>query len=443
VTADGGATAAGGATGTGGVIVAGGTIAAGGDIATGGRARTGGTISAGGDIATGGIARTGGTIAAGGDIATGGVTRTGGTIGSGGTTSAGGAGGAGSTSSAFDANAFGQRYKFSNNELPGWTQPTAAEDPIAFDVYTGGDELVSRLDGGDIYTARGCRMSMFQDLVGPDPEICTVVAMDFVTSANANSMFLYQKSNGASVAIPGFGTADALASFFALGGMVAYAHFNALYFEVQLSGFANQTSAASMAAQFLGVFRSKAVGSAVPPTGWDQARIGNTGVGWWINAIKSAYFFSVKISPSSQDDTVGRAAVIGFAQEVVGGLTSGTPAPATLVPLADSSSGWMLDQNSSKTASGVAVATDATSATALIDGAADPFYDPTKSYQAKGLAWEVYSNGTYSLDLKVWQMASAANAAQLYTDLLDNSLYSNVTWTTCSGTTSSNPCPAQ
>jgi len=103
--------------------------------------------------------------------------------GAGGVMSAGGSGGsAGSSGSTLDPNAFGQRYKFSNNELPGWTQPTAAQDPTAFDVYNGGDELVSRLDGAaDTYTSRGCRVSMFQDLVEPDPQICTVVAMDFVT----------------------------------------------------------------------------------------------------------------------------------------------------------------------------------------------------------------------------------------------------------------------
>ncbi len=379
--------------------------------------------------------------------------------GAGGVMSAGGSGGsAGSSGSTLDPNAFGQRYKFSNNELPGWTQPTAAQDPTAFDVYNGGDELVSRLDGAaDTYTSRGCRVSMFQDLVGPDPQICTVVAMDFVTNTNANSMFTYQASNGAYVAIPGYAASVALGSPL-LAGMVAYAHFNALYFEVQFSGYADTTSASAVAAQFLNLLFAKTLGVSpdagtatgsvdaglsdvrVGGGGWDQARIGNTGVGWWVNAIKSAYFFSVKVSPSSQDDTAGRAAVIGFAQKVVGGLTSGTPAPATLVPLADPTSGWMLDQNSSKTASGVAVATDATSATALVDGAADPFYDTTKSYQAKGLAWEVYSNGTYSLDLKIWQMASATNAAQLYTDLLDNSLYSNITWTTCSETDPLNPC---
>ncbi len=182
------------------------------------------------------------------------------------------------------------------------------------------------------------------------------------------------------------------------------------------------------------------------PSGWDQARIGNTGVGWWLNAIKGAYFFSVKVYPSSQDDATGRSTVISFTQKVVGGLRSGSPAPATLVPAADESSGWSLDPNSEKTANGVATAFNSTDAKNLVGDLADAFYDSSRSYQAKGLAWEVYTNGTYSLDLKVWQMASAADASKLFTDLRSDagsdSLYSNVNWTTCSGTDPKNPCPA-
>ena len=180
-------------------------------------------------------------------------------------------------------------------------------------------------------------------------------------------------------------------------------------------------------------------------SGWDQARIAFTGVSWWLNAIKSAYYFELKITPSAQEDAVGRATVITFAQKVVSGVKSSTAAPQTLVPAAASSSGWTLDQNVPKTANGVVTATDATSATNLIDGGADPFYDPSKSYSAKGLAWEVYTNGTYSLDLKVWQMASAHDASQIYSDLLSDPLYSpdNVPWITCNGTDTSNPCPAQ
>ena len=176
-------------------------------------------------------------------------------------------------------------------------------------------------------------------------------------------------------------------------------------------------------------------------TGWDKARIGNTGVGWWVNALKSAYFLSVKISPSSQDDTTGRGKVINFTQKVAGGVTSSTADPATLVPAPDQNSEWQLDQNQPKTANGVQTANTLDSATALFDGGAADFWDSSRSYQPKALAWEVYTNGTYSLDLKVVQMASVADASSIYDDILNKSLYTNVTWTACPGTDPNTPCP--
>jgi hypothetical protein len=179
----------------------------------------------------------------------------------------------------------------------------------------------------------------------------------------------------------------------------------------------------------------------VPATGWDQARIGNDGFGWWLNAIKGAYFFDIDISPSFDDDTVGRKDVISFGQAVVAKLTSGSPTPANLVPAPNAIPGWTFDQNNSSTANGPAVANNVSSAEALIDGASFPFYDPSKGYQAKGLAWEVYTNGTYTIDLKIWQMPSAAATAQLYTDLFSEARWASTTWTTCSGTDPSNPCP--
>jgi hypothetical protein len=179
----------------------------------------------------------------------------------------------------------------------------------------------------------------------------------------------------------------------------------------------------------------------VPATGWDQARIGNDGTSWWLNAIKGAYFFDVDISSSFEDDTVGRKDVIGFGQAVVAKLTSGSPAPASFVLAPNAIPGWTFDQNNPSTANGPAVATNVGSAENLIDGASFPFYDPSKSYQAKGLAWEVYTNGTYTIDLKIWQMPSAAATAQLYTDLFSEARWASTTWTTCSGTDPSNPCP--
>lgn len=169
-------------------------------------------------------------------------------------------------------------------------------------------------------------------------------------------------------------------------------------------------------------------------SGWDAARIGNTATAWWINAHKGAYYFSFQIEPSYQDDTAGKAQAISFAQQVVAKVGSNTAAPATLVPALSELPGWVLDPGESKTVGGVATATDFAGATALIDGAADPFFDSTKSYHATALAWERWAKDPYTMDLKVWQMASAADATTIYTDLLSNSLYANVTWTTCTAT---------
>jgi hypothetical protein len=99
-----------------------------------------------------------------------------------------------------------------------------------------------------------------------------------------------------------------------------------------------------------------------------------------------------------------------------------------------------LDPDQPETANGVATATNEIDATTLIDGGASPFF-VAGSYSATGLAWERWVNVAYLMDLKVWQMASAADATKLYGDLLNNSLYSNITWTACPGTDPTNLCP--
>ena len=190
--------------------------------------------------------------------ATGGATTNGGAPGGGGSSasSAGGSSASGGGSGTLTPAQFGEKYKFSASDLAGWAPADPATDVTAYNVYNGEDELVGRIDGGDIYTPRGCRVSMFQDLVGPDPEICTLVAMDFVTSDNATVMFTYKKDNGASLPIPGYDASVALGSS-TLGGINAFAHINASYFEVQLSGFANLASASAAAQQFLDVLKAK------------------------------------------------------------------------------------------------------------------------------------------------------------------------------------------
>jgi len=112
---------------------------------------------------------------------------------------------------------FGAKYKFSATDLAGWAPADPATDPTAYDVYNGGDELVARLDGGDMYTPNGCRVSMYEDMTGSGQEICTAIAMDFVTAANAAQMFAVQQGMVLDFH-PGYDPSVALASSFALGG---------------------------------------------------------------------------------------------------------------------------------------------------------------------------------------------------------------------------------
>ena len=182
----------------------------------------------------------------------------GGASGAGGATATGGAGGGGAV---LAPTAFGQKFKFADNELSGWTQTPAADDPAAFDVYTSTDDLVGRIDGAaDAYD--GFRVAVFQDLMGPDPQTCNVVTMDFVIDSKATDKFTYQKDNGASTPIPGYDESVAIAST-NLTGINVYAHFKALYFELQMSGYMGSddnldlNKATSAAAQFLGVLKTK------------------------------------------------------------------------------------------------------------------------------------------------------------------------------------------
>jgi hypothetical protein len=163
------------------------------------------------------------------------------------------------------------------------------------------------------------------------------------------------------------------------------------------------------------------------PLAWDQSRIANTSSDWWLNALKGEYYFSFDISgASNQSDCAMFTDVITFSNAVLAKYASGV-LPAKMVPGSGEVSGWTYDPGQVKTATGPGTATELNGATDLIDGGAAPFFTP--NYSATGFAWENYINGNYKLELQVWQMASVANATQLYTDLLtDGSVYSTVTF---------------
>jgi hypothetical protein len=173
-----------------------------------------------------------------------------------------------------------------------------------------------------------------------------------------------------------------------------------------------------------------------PPT-WDQSRIANTGFDWWLNGQKGADYFSFDVTNTAGgSDCTMFADVITFSNAVLAKYKSGA-APLSMVPTSGEVSGWTYDPSVAKSYPNPGVATDATGAQDLIDGGAAAFF--TSSYSATGFAWENYISGTtYKLELQIWQMASVANATQVYGDLPTSSaLYSNATFTTVPAT-----CPS-
>jgi len=109
---------------------------------------------------------------------------------------------------------------------------------------------------------------------------------------------------------------------------------------------------------------------------------------------------------------------------------------------------WTYDQTSDYTKDGSVTATNSIDATTYIDGAADPFFDSTRSYQPVALTWELYTNGSTTtpqgMDAKIVQMASRGDAGKLFNDILSFSQYTpppvgSVAWTQCTGS-DPNPC---
>jgi len=154
-----------------------------------------------------------------------------------------------------DPNAFGSKFKLADNEIAGWTASTDPSTP--YGVYTDAN-LDQRIDGGNMpYIQRGMTLAMFEPMMGPSGSFCTVVAMYFGTADNANSMFTYeQSSKSANVPIGSYDSSTAI-GYSTLSGVTGYAHFQAYYFETQVSGVADDAAGAQVSAQFLQVLASK------------------------------------------------------------------------------------------------------------------------------------------------------------------------------------------
>jgi hypothetical protein len=186
-------------------------------------------------------------------------------------------------------------------------------------------------------------------------------------------------------------------------------------------------------------------GSGTPTTGWDQARIGNTGTNYEINAQKGAYFFAIQITP---EDTTAHSTLVTLVQTEVAKVNSNPSAtPLAMIPALSEipGSGWSLDTTTDyqlptgvDSASGTVAQVQA-KATDLVDGGADPFF--TSSYSATGMAWEDLTDGNYYMKVKIWNMGSAAAAKELYTGLLSDSYFSqdNNSWVTCTATACPTP----
>lgn len=163
-----------------------------------------------------------------------------------------------SKSTALDPTTFGKQYAFANNSVSGWQQATDSTNGTPFEVCTPAT-LEQRIDGGsEDYVSRGLVLAMYQVLIGPDPQSCTVVAMDFGTADNATAMFTYeQQHTSASIQIPQFDASVAIA-YPVLSGITVYAHVNAMYFELQLMGYgSDQATPAQVATQLLNTLKSK------------------------------------------------------------------------------------------------------------------------------------------------------------------------------------------
>jgi hypothetical protein len=123
-------------------------------------------------------------------------------------------------------------------------------------------------------------------------------------------------------------------------------------------------------------------------------------------------------------------ALVGWACSSGGGAAASTaPDIATLAPADNAVSGWVGDPSKLLTAGTTKIARTYDDAVNLIDGSADPYWSTKTGVSAVALAYQNYMNGALTLELRVWQLASAADCATVYADLMTYSQYSSLTWT--------------
>ena len=161
-----------------------------------------------------------------------------------------------------DAQGFGAIYNLADNEVQGWIKNP--ESPKPFSVFTG-SELISSIDGeAGTYLLRGGLVNVYQDLKGPavapdtNATMCVLIAMDCGTIANATGMFAYKKDTySASVAVPGYETSVAVGAQSIGGNQTVFAHFKAVYFELQLGGYNDMNASSDEAGLLLQKLEAK------------------------------------------------------------------------------------------------------------------------------------------------------------------------------------------
>lgn len=129
--------------------------------------------------------------------------------------------------------------------------------------------------------------------------------------------------------------------------------------------------------------------------------------------------------------------LLGFVLALVGSAcgssddkTTAGPDVSALAPADNEISGWVGDPMNGFNGVTQIVRTYA-AAVQLIDGSADPFFqESTGKVTAKGLAYNKYAKTgtTLTIDHRAWQLASAADCATVYADLMNYGQYSGQQW---------------
>jgi hypothetical protein len=157
-----------------------------------------------------------------------------------------------------------------NEPSAGWQ--IAQADAGTNDYTTGGavwtgtaDAFFNNVDGtAASYASAGCQTILVQNLANVGSaatasETAVVIAADCVSAANAQTMFQSQQQlySFESITLSGYDPSVAFA-IGALGGSAnAYAHFKQYYFEIDLTGYADQPTALNDLPNFLAYFSTK------------------------------------------------------------------------------------------------------------------------------------------------------------------------------------------